>query len=87
MEGRGRDPYFYTYLFAAGALAAEDAEYARFEPLPVARVRDMVWEDTRIEGPAAIVRGRFTLSSGKPVPFALRLLWRLDPPRILGVQP
>lgn len=87
MEGRGRDPYFYTYLFAAGALAGEDAEYARFELLPVSRVRDVAWEDARIEGPAAVVRGRFILSSGAPVPFTLRVLWRLDPPRILGVQP
>lgn len=87
MEGRGRDPYFYTYLFAAGALAGEDAEYARFELLPVARVRDVAWEEARIEGPAAVVRGRFILTTGAPVPFVLRLLWRLDPPRILGVQP
>ncbi len=87
MEGRGRDPYFYTYLFAAGSLAGEDAEYARFELLPVSRVRDVAWEDARIEGPAAVVQGRFVLSSGAPVPFTLRVLWRLDPPRILGVQP
>lgn len=87
MEGRGRDPYFYTYLFAAGALAGDAPEYARFELLPVSRVRDMAWEEARIEGPAAVVRGRFILSTGAPVPFALRVLWRLDPPRILGVQP
>lgn len=87
MEGRGRDSYFYTYLFSAGPLARETPEYGRFETLPVARVRDMVWEEARIEGPAVIVLGRFILSSGAPVPFALRLLWRLDPPRILGVQP
>ncbi|NLJ46009.1 MAG: hypothetical protein GX430_05555 [Treponema sp.] len=87
MEGRGRDPYFYTYLFSAGSLAGDAPEYARFETLPVAQVRDMVWEEARIEGPAAVVRGRFILSSGSPVPFALRVLWRLDPPRILGVQP
>lgn len=87
MEGRGRDPYFYTYLFAAGSLAGEAVDYARFELLPAEKVRDMAWESARIEGPVAEVRGRFILSKGASVPFALRLLWRLDPPRILGVQP
>lgn len=87
MEGRGRDPYFYTCLFAAGSLAGDAPEYGRFQLLSVSRVRDLAWEEARIEGPAAVVRGRFILSSGAPVPFELRLLWRLDPPRILGVQP
>ena len=87
MEGRGRDAYFYTYLFAAGFVSGEAAEYGRFETLPVTKVRDLVWETTLIEGPVAVVRGRFLLSSGSPVPFSLRVLWRLDPPRLLGVQP
>ncbi|HSV57189.1 MAG TPA: hypothetical protein VLH39_08815 [Magnetospirillaceae bacterium] len=86
MEGRTRDPYFFTYLFASGSLTA-DGPNTRFELLPMGRVRDMAWEDARIEGPVAVVRGRFLLTSGPPVPFALRVLWRFDPPRILGLQP
>lgn len=88
MEGRARDAYFYTCLFAAGSLSREDeVDYGRFNPLPLAKVRDMVWEDARVEGPVVEVRGRFIIAQGKPVPFTVRVLWRLDPPRILGVQP
>lgn len=88
MEGRARDAYFYTCLFAAGSLSREDeADYGRFNPLPLAKVRDMVWEDAQVEGPVVEVRGRFIIAQDKPVPFTVRILWRLDPPRILGVQP
>lgn len=88
MEGRGRDPYFYSYLFAAGILSRDSAEgYERFEALPMARVRNLAWDEGRVEGPVAVVRGRFLLDKGEDFPFVLRLLWRLDPPRILGLQP
>jgi hypothetical protein len=88
MEGHGQDPYFYTCLFSAGSLSEETADdYGRFKVLPMAKVRDMTWDEARIDGPVAVVRGRFILASGDSVPFTLRILVRLEPPRILGYQP
>jgi len=88
MEGRARDANFYTYLFSAGVLSTEISDdYRRFEAIPLPKVRNMVWDEAHIEGPVVVVNGRFTLSQGSDFPFALRLLWRLEPPRILGVQP
>lgn len=88
MEGQARDAYFYTYLFSAGTLSlATSDESKRFEIIPLAKVRSIVWDEVSVEGPVAIVNGRFLLSQGAAFPFTLRLLWRLEPPRILGEQP
>jgi len=88
LEGQARDAYFYTYLFSAGTLSVETAdESKRFESVPLAKVRNLAWDEAGLDGPVAIVKGRFLLSQGPAVPFTLRLLWRLEPPRILGVQP
>ena len=45
------------------------------------------FQTAELKGPVAIFRGRFLLRDGKSQAFALHILWRLEPPRILGDRP
>ncbi len=58
--------------------------YTAFVPTEVKRVR---FTRAELLGPVAVISGNFERRRGEPLSFELRILYRLDPPRILGEEP
>lgn len=71
----------------AGGAAPFDEEGPRPAAFRPAEARRAVFESAELRGPVALVYGRLERKSDGPLPFVLRILWRLEPPRILGEAP
>lgn len=71
----------------AGGAAPFDEEGPRPAAFRPAEARRALFESAELRGPVALLYGRLERKSGEPLPFVLRVLWRLEPPRILGEAP
>ncbi len=82
---------YLARLLSVGAQAGGAAPFDEQGPRPAAfrpaEARRAVFESAELRGPVALVYGRLERKSGEPLPFVLRVLWRLEPPRILGEAP
>jgi len=85
----GVDPGSYAaLLYRVGAYAGDSPAGSETAPrvdLGGAKsLRFTGWEE---EGPILAVRGRLEFKDGSAQPCALYVLWKLEPPRILGREP
>ena len=79
---------YLALLYRVGPYAAETPAdpnpLPRFDAGQVRGLRYTGWDE---RGPLLEVRGLFQLREGKSLPCRIMLLWRLENPKILGVDP
>ncbi|MDR0409896.1 MAG: hypothetical protein LBH18_05815, partial [Spirochaetaceae bacterium] len=80
------DDEYLSLLYRAGVYA-EDAEWQSPFTLDIDRVRGIDYTSWREQGPVLEVDGIIYMDGGHPLSFSVILLWRLEPPKILGSYP
>jgi len=79
---------YLAYLYRLGPFSKDSPADPDALPLvlpsQIRAVRFTAWDS---RGPVLEVRGAFALTDGKTIPFTIDLLWKLDPPRIIGMEP
>jgi hypothetical protein len=82
------DPTYLAFLYRLGPFSkespADSGTIPRVSPSDIRSVRFTAWNHL---GPILEVRGTFRLADGEALPFTMDVLWKLDPPRILGLEP
>ncbi len=82
------DSSYLAYLYRIGPFSkdspAGSGSIPRILPSEIRSVRFRAWNTN---GPVLELGGTFGLADGKELPFIMDLLWKLDPPRIIGMEP
>lgn len=87
-DGDARDGAYLARLVRSGELAeGAPTEGRGFSTLDPRQILEARFLEARLQGPVAILYGSFILKRGEALPFALHILWRLDPPLFLGDRP
>ncbi|MFA6505375.1 MAG: hypothetical protein WCT14_04710 [Treponemataceae bacterium] len=79
------DEYF-ALLYRAGSYAEPDSPYqkARSTKIDVSKITGLTFNGWSENGPVLVVRGKLRFADGSTAPCILNILWKIDPPRILG---
>jgi hypothetical protein len=83
--GVGDDEYL-ALLYRAGVYA-EDAEWQSPFALDLDHVSFIDYISCEERGPVLEIDGLIYMDAGSPLSCCIILLWRLDPPKILGIYP
>jgi len=79
---------YLAYLYRIGPFSKESPadpdSIPHVSPSDIRSVRFTSWNTL---GPILEIRGTFRFVDGKALPFTMNVLWKLDPPRILGLEP
>lgn len=83
------DPNEYlALLYRAGAYAEEhpldDSRPSRLDTRKIVSLSFTGWSE---KGPVIAVRGKLRLGDGQAVPCVLNVLWKLEPPKLIGWEP
>jgi hypothetical protein len=74
---------YLAMLYRAGAFA-DDASWGLPRELDLSRVVYIDYTEWRERGPVLEVDGKIHMDSGSPLIFSIKVLWRLNDPKILG---
>jgi hypothetical protein len=81
-------PSYLALLYRVGPYAADAPDAPdkppRIDPLDLV---DLKLDGFESYGPVIELSGRFVLRSGREIPCRITLLYRLDPPRVIGFEP
>jgi hypothetical protein len=80
------DEQYLAMLYRAGRYA-DDAAWEAPNKLSLDRVAYIDYTEWREQGPALEVDGKIYLDKDRPVIFSMKVLWRLNEPKILGIYP
>jgi hypothetical protein len=77
---------YLAMLYRAGRYA-DDAAWEAPHKLYLNRVAYIDYTEWREQGPALEIDGKIYMDKDRPVIFSMKVLWRLNEPKILGIYP
>ncbi|MDR2795295.1 MAG: hypothetical protein LBB47_01120 [Spirochaetaceae bacterium] len=80
------DDQYLAMLYRAGRYA-DDADWQSPYELNMDKVSHIDYMTWREQGPVLNIDGKIYMNSGRPVACNIKVLWRLDQPKILGAYP
>jgi hypothetical protein len=86
VRNRVDDEQYLAMLYRTGAYA-DDAVWNSPFTVDIGRVIYVDYGAWKESGPVLEVDGKIQMKSGRPLVFSLKVLWRLDRPKLLGVFP
>jgi hypothetical protein len=86
VRNRVEEEEYLAMLYRAGGYADDAVWEAPYE-LNLGNVTYIDYTAWREQGPALGVDGNIYLDKGRPILFSMKVLWRLNEPKLLGVYP